>query len=123
MDSIPTPIVNKQEEAPTVEHGNLHPHAKPPGVPHGKPHGKDQQAPYDDYFVNPEYKQFSYNRPGPERLPGADFNKKVYEFDETKEIWHQSNYEERVKVEAEIMTTLEALKTSVRFMNEDTENI
>ena len=39
------------------------------------------------------------------------------------QIWHQSNYTERVKVEAEIMVTLEALKTSVRYMTEDTADI
>ena len=64
-----------------------------------------------------------YLRPGPDSLPGPDFNKQVYEFDETKQIWHQSNYTERVKVEAEILVTLEALKTSTRFMNEDTTAI
>ena len=62
-------------------------------------------------------------RPGPDKLPGPDFNKQVYEFNEMKQIWHQSNYDERVKVEAEILVTLEALKTSVRYMTEDTADI
>ena len=64
-----------------------------------------------------------YLRPGPDNLPGPDFNKQVYEFDDMKQIWHQSNYTERVKVEAEILVTLEALKTSTRFMHEDTTDI
>ena len=110
-DSIPTPTVNEQEEAPKSEHPNIH------------PHGQAHKIPYDDYFLNPEYKQYSYDRPGPDRLPGADFNKQVYEFNEMNQIWHQSNYQERVKVEAEIMVTLEALKTSVRYMTEDTADI
>lgn len=64
-----------------------------------------------------------YLRPGPDKLPGPDFNKQVYDFNDMKQIWHQSNYNERVKVEAEVLVTLEALKTSVRFMNEDTTDI
>lgn len=39
------------------------------------------------------------------------------------QIWHQTNYNERVKVEAEIMVTLEALKTQVRYMAEDLVDI
>ena len=40
-----------------------------------------------------------------------------------KQIWHQANYQERVRVEAEVMVTLEALKTSSRYMNEDLADI
>jgi len=49
-------------------------------------------------------------------LPGADFNKQVYNFDEHKKIWHEQDYEERVKVEAEMLVALEALKESVVYL-------
>ena len=51
-----------------------------------------------------------------EKLPGADFNKQVYQFDEKKYIWDQNDYEERVKVEAELMVALEGLKTSINYL-------
>ena len=84
-------------------------------------------GPVDDSYFNynsyrkPDYSKES-SRSG-EKLPGPDFNKQVYEFDEMRQIWHQSNYNERVKVEAEIMVSLEALKTQVRYMGEDLVNI
>ena len=53
------------------------------------------------------------------QLPGPDFNKQVYEFEAMKQIWNQANYNERLKIEAEIMVTLEALKTSIRYNLED----
>ena len=56
-------------------------------------------------------------------LPGADFNKQVYQFNEKKQIWDQNDYEERVKVEAEILVALEALKTSVNYLNFDVSSI
>ena len=64
-----------------------------------------------------------YARAGPAKGISPDFNKQVFQFNDTKQIWHQSNYDERVKVEAEILVTLEALKTSTRYMNEDTADI
>ena len=73
----------------------------------GSLHYHDQ--PYDGYFENPEYVEHSL--PGPNGLPSGDFNKQVYHFNDQKQIWNQENYAERLKVEAEIMVTLEALKT------------
>ena len=58
-----------------------------------------------------------------EVLPGADFNKQVYEFDGSKPIWDQNDYEERVKVEAEMMVALEALKESVLYLGQDIKEI
>ena len=104
-------IVNEQEEAPESQNANI-------GVK-----GHHHKAPYDGYFENPNHQDFDYQRPGPAELPSPDFNKQVYEFDEMRQIWHQSNYNERVKVEAEIMVSLEALKTQVRYMGEDLVNI
>ena len=51
-----------------------------------------------------------------ENLPGPDFNRNVYEFDDTKQIWNQENYEERVKAEADILVALEAMKTEAKFL-------
>ena len=104
-------IVNEQEEAPESQNANIG----------GK--GHHHKAPYDGYFENPNHQDYDYKLPGPAELPSPDFNKQVYEFDEMRQIWHQSNYNERVKVEAEIMVSLEALKTQVRYMGEDLVNI
>ena len=56
-------------------------------------------------------------------LPSADFNKKVYEFDESKYIWNQEAYTCRVKTEADMLVTLEALKTSVRHLHLDLDEL
>ena len=109
---IPTLTVNEQEESPGVESANY------PG-----PRPKNAKVPYDEYFANPYHQQHDYLRPGPDKLPSKDFNKQVYEYNEMKQIWHQSNYDERVKVEAEVLVTLEALKTSTRYMGEDLTDI
>ena len=93
--------------------GNFAQHPEP--IPH--------KVPYDKYFEHPDHQLQDYDLPGPSKLPGPDFNKHVYEFDEMKQIWHQHNYNERVKIEADIMVTLEALKTSVRYMSEDLTDI
>ena len=103
-------IVNEQEKGAESERANnLGP--------------RQHKAPYDGYFDNPNHQEYDYLRPGPDELPSPDFNKQVYEYDEMKQIWHQTNYNERVKVEAEIMVTLEALKTQVRYMAEDLVDI
>ena len=52
-------------------------------------------------------------------MPGADFNKQVYQFDEREMIWDQNDYEERTKQEAEMLVALEALKTSANFLDFD----
>ena len=64
-----------------------------------------------------------YTKPEPILLPGPDFNKHVHDFDVMKQIWEQNQYHQRVRVEADIMITLEALKTSVQYMEEDTFSI
>ena len=60
--------VNAQEEAPEVSY-----YAPPPSGIH---------EPYPRYFDNPQHRKYDYSKPGPGKLPSADFNKKVYEFDE-----------------------------------------
>lgn len=56
-------------------------------------------------------------------MPGADFNKKVYDFDTKGKIFDQDDYEERVKVEAEMLVSLEALKESVMYLTYDIHEI
>ena len=56
-------------------------------------------------------------------LPGADFNRQVYSFDENKSIWDQNDYEERVKVEAELLVALEALKSSASYLAFDVHTL
>ena len=73
----------------------------------------------DAYFSHPGYVEPDYAQPYGEVLPGADFNRQVYEFDQTSNIWDQNDYEERVKVEAEMLVALEALKTSVGYIGYD----
>ena len=102
-------IVNEQEKGAESQNANLG--------------GNHHPAPYDGYFDNQNHQEYDYLRPGPDELPSPDFNKQVFEFDDMKQIWHQTNYNERVKVEAEIMVTLEALKTQVRYMAEDLVDI
>ena len=103
--------MNKSEEAPDVEHPNFgHPH------PHVRP-------PYDGYFEYNEHLPMDYSKPGPDKLPGPDFNKKVFNFNTMRQIWGQKDYESRLNVEAEMMVALEALKTSVRFVTEDIHKI
>lgn len=72
--TMPTPTVNEQEEAPKVESAKKGLH----------PHPKNAKAPYDGYFANPYHQKQDYLRPGPDKLPGPDFNKQVYEFNERK---------------------------------------
>ena len=65
-------------------------------------------------YIEPDYSQ-EYG----EELPGPDFNRQVWGFDERDQIWDQNDYEERVKVEAEMLVALEALKTSVGYIGYD----
>ena len=69
---IATPTVNEQEKGPAVERGNY------------RPHPKNASAPYDGYFANPYHQKQDYLRPGPDKLPGPDFNKQVYDYNEMK---------------------------------------
>ena len=58
--------VNEQEEAPEVSRGYYN-------------------EPYPHYFDTPNHRRYDYNKPDShEMLPTADFNRKVYEFDESK---------------------------------------
>ena len=75
------------------------------------------------YYSNPGYMTPSYDHPYSEPLPGADFNSQVYHFDDTQHIWHQSDYEERVKVEAEMIVALEALKTYIHYIHHEIDEI
>ena len=56
---------------------------------------------YPDYFETSAYIPPTYNQIYSEKLPGPDFNKGVYEFDENQWIWDQQDYNERVAEEAE----------------------
>lgn len=75
------------------------------------------------FSIGPHYKEPDYTQEYGEVLPGADFNKQVYNFDEKKAIWDQNDYEERVKMEAEILVALEALKSSVSYIDYDIHSI
>ena len=82
-----------------------------------------EPIPYDNYFVHPGYHTPDYTHEYGEVLPGADFNKHVYEFDGDHNIWDQNDYEERVKVEAEMLVALEALKESVMYLGYDINDV
>ena len=69
-----------------------------------------------NYFRHPGYQQADYSVPYGETLPGPDFNRQVYNFDESQQIWDQNDYEERVKMEAEILVALESLKDSIMYI-------
>ena len=47
----------------------------------------------------------------------------MYNFDEDQNIFDQKAYESRVKVEAELMIALEALKTSIVHLKQDIDTI
>ena len=47
----------------------------------------------------------------------------MYEFDGDHNIWDQNDYEERVKVEAEMLVALEALKESVMYLGYDINDV
>ena len=71
------------------------------------------------FSIGSHYRAPDYSQEYGEELPGADLNKQVYQFNENKQIWDQNDYEERVKVESEILVALEALKTSVNYLGYD----
>jgi len=56
-------------------------------------------------------------------LPSGDFNRRVYQFDDSRAIWDQKDYEERVKVEAEMLVALEALKESLSYAAYDVHDL
>ena len=47
----------------------------------------------------------------------------MYNFDGDHKIWDQNDYEERVKVEAEMLVALEALKESVMYLGYDINDV
>ncbi len=73
----------------------------------------------NQYFNNPGYNYPDYQHEYNEPLPGADFNKQVYGFQEDVPIWSQHDYEERVRVEAQILVSLEALKSNLMYLGYD----
>jgi len=79
---------------------------QPPAGPYqGKPSFSIGSA-----YQEPDYTQAYQER---EPLPSGDFNRRVHNFDNHREIWDQKDYEERVKVEAELLVALEALKENL----------
>ena len=71
------------------------------------------------FSIGQHYTKPDYTQEYGEVLPGADFNKQVYEFDEDKMIWDQNDYVERTRQEAELMVALEALKSTISYLNHD----
>ena len=67
----------------------------------------------DDYYSNPGYVSPTYETPYEHSLPGADFNQQVYEFAYDAETFDQEMYEHRVRLEAELLVALEALKAEM----------
>ena len=49
----------------------------------------------------------------------GDFDAKVEEFDSCDEIWNQSDYEERLETEAELMVALEAIREALVVLDGD----
>ena len=86
-------------------------------------YGASGNAGKPGFDIGSDYKEPDYSKAPPENLPGADFNKQVHDFNEDKEIWDQNDYQERVKMEAEIMVALEALKTAVSYASYDMRDI
>ena len=78
-----------------------------------------------DFSIGSHYQQPDYTTPyqAREQLPSADFNRRVYEFDNNDTIWDQNDYEERVKVEAELMVALESMKEGVSYGSIDVNNL
>ena len=77
-----------------------------------------------NYYSHPGY-QYPDNHieHSGEELPTADFNHQVWDFDHNKDIWDQNDYEERVKVEAELLVALEALKGFIAGISYDISHI
>mmetsp|Transcript_37978 Transcript_37978/g.46345 ORF Transcript_37978/g.46345 Transcript_37978/m.46345 type:complete len:200 (+) Transcript_37978:70-669(+) len=78
---------------------------------------------YPGYFENPEHRLADYSQDYKYVLPSADFNKQVYDFNDNVAIFDQSTYEARIRVEAEMMIALEALKESIKIVGTDFENL
>ena len=102
--------------AQAVAHAQGHAHHGPVSHPN---------IPYegDSYYHNPGYVEPDYSKKYDETLPGADFNRQVYEFNTDKGIWDQNDYTERVKVEAEMLVALEALKENTMYLGYDIQEL
>lgn len=87
--------------------------------------GQHDQNPYDhyNYYQHPGYAAPDYSHDYVNPLPGADFNRQVYKFNEDHPIWNQEEYAHRVKNEADILVALEALKESVAYLFHDTQDL
>ena len=77
----------------------------------------------EKYYSNPAYVQADYTAPYDASLPGPDFNKSVYNFNQRSQTFDQGEYETRVKVEAELMVALESLKESITYLNYDLQQV
>ena len=91
---------------------------------HDPPHdlnGVDYSG--NNYYVYPGYHHPDYGHEYDRHLPGADFNKQVYDFQEDRPIWTQHDYEERVRVEAQILVSLEALKSNIMYLGYDVNGL
>jgi hypothetical protein len=75
------------------------------------------------YYHHSHYTEPEYPLEDGEVLPGADFNAHVYHFDEAEPIWDQGDYEERVKMEADMLVALEALKETVQYLHHDIDHL
>ena len=87
------------------------------------PEGSQQSAGGKSFDIGGMYRAPDYSQDYGEALPGADFNKQVYQFRENEQIWDQNDYVERVRAEAEMLVALEALKTSVGYLRDDTHTL
>ena len=121
MKNIITPLLTLLSATKAIELDSLSEvHPSP------NPQLTSTNAPYSNYFSHQAYQEPDYDkeyvRDG-EKLPGADFNRQVFNFDERKKIWHEQDYEERVKVEAEMLVALEALKESVVYLVYDIHQV
>ncbi len=110
-------VISAAPPAPTHDHEH-----KPLAPP--TPYGNDP-SPYEhyDYYQHPGYATPDYTHEYVEPLPGADFNRQVYKFDEDHPIWDQDDYAHRVTNEAEILVALEALKESIVYLSHDVRDI
>ena len=56
-------------------------------------------------------------------FPSADFNRKVYHFEEKDNIFDQKEYEARLQAEADLMIALEALKQTIVFLRKEVDTL
>jgi len=78
---------------------------------------------YDGYFNYEAYRPRDYGLQDVIDFPDPDFNKQVYQFDESEDIFDEEDYACRVRVEAHMLVALEALKEEVRWLHEDVDSL